>query len=246
MTDEPRSGQGDPPNLSLPPEQSRSGEVIAKVVEGAASAVPIVGGPLAVVIATVFGMAYSRRVDQWRDDLTAAVQYLMDNQGLTVEELADSDDFLDAVATATRVAATTASQEKLHRLRNALVNIGSGTALRSDKQAIYLRYIDELTPSHMSLLDFMTDPPGYCERHQVPWPNVMMGGLGAVVDQALPELAADKDFLETLGADLSRFGLISHPGFNSVMSGERLKAGRGTAKGAEFVSFISSPLDQDD
>lgn len=246
MTDEPDTGHGDQPTVSSPPQQSRSGEVIAKVVEGAASAVPIVGGPLAVVIATVFGMAYSRRVDQWRDDLTDAVQYLLDNQGLTVEELADSDDFLDAVATATRVAATTASQEKRHRLRNALVNIGSGTAIRPDKQAIYLRYIDELTPSHMILLDFMTDPPGFCERHQVPWPNIYSGGLRAVVEVALPELAADRDFLDTLAADLSRFGLVDHPGFSSMMTGEGLKAGRGTAKGAEFVSFISSPLDQDD
>jgi hypothetical protein len=30
----------------------------------------------------------------------------------------------------------------------------------ADKQAVYLRYIEELTPSHMRLLEFMNDPPG--------------------------------------------------------------------------------------
>lgn len=92
----------------------------------------------------------------------------------------------------------------------------------------------------------MNDPPAYCQRHQVPWPNIYMGGLRAVIEQALPDLAAGQDFLETLGADLTRFGLINQPGFNTMMTGEGLKAGRGTDKGAEFVSFISSPLDQAD
>jgi hypothetical protein len=121
--------------------------------------VPFVGGPLAVVTATIFGYAYSKRVDQWRDELTATVQYLIDHHGLTAEDLADDDEFLDAVATATRIAAAPSSADKRRRLRNALINIGSGKAPEADKQAIYLRYIDELTPSHMRLLDFMNDPP---------------------------------------------------------------------------------------
>ncbi len=70
-----------------------------------------------------------------------------------------------------------------------------------------------------------------------------MGSLGSVIEAALPELAVDRDFLETLGADLSRFGLVSNPGFYSMMTGEGIKAGRGTAKGSEFLAFISSPLD---
>lgn len=242
MTNE--SNRDDQPTVPTSPEQSRAVEAIAKVAEGAVSAVPFLGGPLAVVVATVFGYAYSRRVDRWRDELTASVQYLMENHGATVEDLADNDDFLDAVAIATRVAATTASDEKRHRLRNGLINIGRGAAPHSDKQAIYLRYVEELTPSHMLLLDFMNDPLAYCQRHEIPWPNIYAGGLGTVIKEALPNLAADKDFLETLGGDLARFGLTNQPGFNTMMTGEGLKAGRGTDKGLEFITFISSPLDQ--
>jgi hypothetical protein len=220
--------------------------LIGKAVEAGVSAVPIVGGPLAVVIATVFGYAYSKRIDRWREELTAAVQYLMDHQGVTVEDLADNDDFLDAVATASRIATATSSEDKRRRLRNALINIGNGSAPQADKQAIYLRYVDELTTAHMRLLDFMIDPPGYCERHGVEWPNIVAGGLNSIIEVALPDLAGDRPFLETLGSDLSRQGLIDNPGFYSMMSDAGLRAGRVTSKGAEFLAFLTSPLDAGD
>jgi hypothetical protein len=79
------------------------------------------------------------------------------------------------------------------------------------------------------LVDFVNDPPGYCQRHQVPSSNISMGGLRSVIGQALPDLAADKDFLETLGAALTRFGLVNQPGF-TMMTGEGLKAPRGTTR----------------
>jgi hypothetical protein len=149
----------DEPKVPVSPREPGPAKWIGKTLEAGASAVPFVGGPLAVVTATIFGYAYSKRVDQWRDELTATVQYLIDHHGLTAEDLADDDEFLDAVATATRIAAAPSSADKRRRLRNALINIGSGKAPEADKQAIYLRYIDELTPSHMRLLDFMNDPP---------------------------------------------------------------------------------------
>lgn len=236
------SVENEDPVAPQPPQQSSAAKWSGTLVEAGASAIPLLGGPLAVAIATVFGYAYGRRVDKWREDLTSTVQYLIDHRGVSVEDLADDDEFLDAVATATRVAATTSSEQKRQFLRNALTNIGLGHAPDADKQAVYLRYIEELTPSHMRLLEFMNDPPGYCSRHEVPWTyNGMMGGLGTIVDAALPDLAADKPFLDTLAGDLTTFGLISSPGFNTIMSATGLAAGRGTPKGTEFITFISAP-----
>ena len=91
----------------------------------------------------------------------------------------------------------------------------------------------------MRLLDFMIDPPGYCERHGVEWPNIVAGGLNSIIEVALPDLAGDRPFLETLGSDLSRQGLIDNPGFYSMMSPAGLHAGRGTSKAQS--SWLSSP-----
>jgi hypothetical protein len=47
----------------------------------------------------------------------------------------------------------------------------------------------------------------------------------------LPDLATNKAFLATFGADLGRIRLFDHPGFNSVMSDTGLRAGRGMTEG---------------
>ena len=228
-----------------PPEQSKAYQALSKTVEAAAGMVPFVGGALGVAVAHFFGAAYERRLDEWRTELTEAIQYLTEHDGVSVEDLADDDGFLDAVATATRIAGTTGSKEKRRYLRNALINVGSGTAL-GDKQAVYLRYVDELTPAHMQMLALLNDPPGYLEQAGIPWPNLMMGGLGAIVERGLPELYADEPLLHTVVADLDRYGLADNPGLNTIMSGEGIRAGRSTPKGREFVAFIRAPDEDKD
>jgi len=204
------------------------------------SLIPIVGGPLSVVVATLFGYSYEKRLSAWRDEVVGQIRRLHEERGISVEELANNDDFLDAVATATRIAETTSSSEKRRYLASALFNVGAGAGVGADKQAIYLRYVEELTPSHMTMLSLLNDPPRFLNDRGIPWPNIMMGGLGAVVERALPVLYADKPLLETVTDDLQRYGLAQNPGLNSVMTGEGLKAGRGTPKGKEFVDFITS------
>jgi hypothetical protein len=113
----------------------------------------------------------------------------------------------------------------------------------ADKQAVYLRYIEELTPSHMRLLEFMNDPPGCCSRHDVAWPgNIMMGGLGPIVDAALPDLAADEPFLDTLAGDLSRPLELTRPatlgGGSAEVEGEYVFAPHDAAGVGEAVAQV--------
>lgn len=222
-----------------PPRESTGQAVASNVTEAVTSLIPVVGGPLSVVVATLFGYSYQKRLEAWRDEVVAQIHRLQEERGIPVEELAGNADFLDAVATATRIAEITSSGEKRRYLANALFNVGAGTSVGPDKQAIYLRYLEELTPTHMTMLSLLADPPRFLEDRSIPWPNLMMGGLGSIVDRALPELYADKPLLETVTGDLQRYGLAQNPGLNTVMTGDGLKAGRVTAKGREFVEFIS-------
>ena len=223
-----------------PPRESTQHVVAANAAEAATSLIPVVGGPLSVVVATLFGYSYQKRLEDWRDEVVAQIRRLNDERGVAVEDLAGNPAFLDAVATATRIAEMTSSSEKRSYLANALFNVGVGTSLVPDKQAIYLRYVEELTPSHMTMLSLLDDPPKFLDDRGIPWPSIMMGGLGSIVELGLPELHADKPLLDTVVDDLQRYGLAQNPGLNAIMSGEGLKAARGTAKGREFVQFISS------
>lgn len=227
-----------------PDEKSGARQVTEQAMEAVTGAVPFVGGALAVVLAHAFSHSYEKRLRAWMEQLADVVQELIDRvDGLDVEGLSEDDDFMDAVATATRIAEKTSSQAKRAALQNALLNIGAGSLPDSDKRAVYLRYIDELTPSHMVLLDFFDDPPAFLAHRSHAWPNLMMGGLGSVLQVALPDLYADTAFLDTLTADLASWGLVSNPGLNTVMTGDGLKAKRTTAKGREFMAFIKGPFD---
>ncbi|MGC3954347.1 MAG: hypothetical protein QM804_08885 [Propionicimonas sp.] len=226
-----------------PPVESTAQVVVAKSVEAAASLLPVVGGPLSVVIATLFGVSYERRLHEWRDEVTARIRELNESLGVRIEDLAQDGAFLDALAAATRIAEMSSSAEKRAYLANALYNIGAGSDLSDDKQTIYLRYIEELTASHMVMLEFLGDPPAFLKRRGIPWPNILMGGLGAVAKVALPELCDDGPLLETVLTDLERLGLVQRlPGFNTVMTDQGLRTGRGTRKGSEFLAFITRPI----
>ena len=228
----------------LPAEKSGARQVTEKAIEAVSGSVPFVGGTLAVVLAHAFSHSYEKRLRVWMEQLAEVVQELIDRvDDLDVDGLSKDDGFMDAVATATRIAEKTSSDAKRAALQNALLHIGTGAAPDEDKRDVFLRYIDELTPSHLVLLDFFNDPPGFLDRRGIPWPNISMGGLGSIVQAALPTLYADKTFLDTLVGDLDRWGLISNPGLNSVMTGSGLQAGRSTEKGREFAVFVGGPFD---
>ena len=222
----------------VPPSRSESRQVAGKTAEAAVAAIPVVGGPLAVVVATLFGFSYDRRLTAWREEVFDRIRAL-EKQGVSVEDLANDDAFLDALAQATRTAEAQSSEEKRRYLADALFNIGAGTPVTADKQAVYLRYLEELTISHMQMLAFLTDPPGFLAERDVPWPNISAGGLGNIVQAGLPELYADKPLLDTVLGDLQRFGLADSPGLSAVMTGSGLRAPRGTDKGREFMRFIT-------
>lgn len=225
-----------------PPRESTSRTVVAKTTEAAVSIIPIVGGPLAVVVATLFGYSFEKRLGEWREQVMEQIQRLTDERGIAIADLADNDEFLDALATATRTAETTSSSEKRTYLATALFNIGAGTELATDKQAIYLRYVEELTPSHMKVLALLNDPPAFLAAREIPWPPAVAfvgGSFRSIVEVALPDLSADGPLLDTVVDDLQSYGLAEIPSLNSMMSESGLRTGRGTRKGSEFIAFIT-------
>lgn len=228
----------------LPEEKSARRRRTEEAMEVAASLVPFAGGVLSLKYAHAFRQADERRAAVWQGQVTETLNALETRvDGLSVDALFENDQFVDALATATRIAEKAASKIKRAALQNALFNIGAGTTLDVDKRTIYLRYVDELTPSHMTLLRFLDGPVEYLAHHAVAWPNVMMGGLMSVVEVAFPGWAADEPFLSTLAGDLESRGLVDSPGFKTVMTGDGLKAQRTKAKGREFMEFVSGPFD---
>jgi hypothetical protein len=235
------------PQVSEPPEKGTRRQIGEAAVEAAVSAVPIAGGPLAVVWVQWAGAAYAKRKQEWEREIASAVQDLIDKvDDLAPERLVENVSFLDAVAFATTAAVTTGQQEKLDALRNAVLNTALPGDLDADTQAIFLRHVRDLTPSHLRLLKLLSDPPKWFAERDIPWPdNIISGGLGeSVVEVGIPELAGRRDLYDQLERDISAAGLYRGGGLHVTMSAGGLATGRATEAGKAFLAFISDPRDR--
>ncbi|MQA78089.1 MAG: hypothetical protein GEV10_06365 [Streptosporangiales bacterium] len=228
--------------ISDPPERSTDKAVAATIIEAGLSAVPVVGGPVAVIWAAVVGAAYEKRREQWQKDITEAVQDLLDQvDELTAESLAQNTEFLDALAHATASATATGQQDKLDALRNAVLNSALPSDLDSDTRAMFLRYVRDFTPSHLRLLRLLANPLDWYASRGLAWPNLSAGGLSHIIERGIPELKGRRDLYDRLFADIAAAGFTNTGSLHGMMTGQGLTAERTTEMGNAFLAFVTDP-----
>lgn len=203
--------------------------------------VPIAGGPLAAALALAMGWSYNRRMTQWLERLAEAVTELQDaTDGLTFEDLAENEDFTDAVVNASRAAQATHQQVKLDALRNGVLHSLLDNAVDTDTQARFFRLVEQFTAGHLRLLVFMDDPGRPFDDRGEPRPQ-SMGGRGHVLEKAMPEFAGRRDWYDLLHSDLAGAHLINSGGLQTTMSTSGLYEPTTTALGQDFLRFIAPP-----
>ncbi len=141
-----------------------------------------------------------RRTEKWMEDVAEALRALEQNRGIKIEALQNNDLFITVVTQATRVAIGNHQREKLEALKNVIVNSASSHE-NEDIQIIFIRFIDELTPSHLFLLKFFIDEEerlGKIKSYAEVFDMVVSGKINI----------ASKDDLRMLIGDLSTRGLL--------------------------------------
>ena len=83
--------------------------------------------------------------------------FLEENFGEEFENLKNNEKFITVLIQVTRVAMQTHQKEKLDALRNAVVSSVYAQDISDDLQLTFIRFIDELTPSHILLLKFFVE-----------------------------------------------------------------------------------------
>lgn len=231
------------PIPDLPEQNSKKRTAVEVASEGAVGSIPFVGSLLAATLSAFFSATQENRTREWMEEMSKVIQVLLDRvEDLEAQELAENPAFYDAAVAAARIATANSAAEKHQALQNALFNVGMGDGLDADKRAIFLRYVDELTPSHIALLRLADDPPGWFETRGLAWPS---GSLLGVVKAAFPAWANDEAFIDTLAADLSSRGLTDTLPLRVMMTDNGVKAQRTKPKGRQFMAFISGPFDAD-
>lgn len=121
-------------------------------LRAALAAIPFAGGAATEVFNAILTPPIEKRRTQWMENVSRAISTLSQSDAAIVERITGDEKFQSVLIQATWVAIRNHQQEKLDALRNAVLNSAEGTTVSVDRQLLFVRYIDELTPSHLLVL----------------------------------------------------------------------------------------------
>ena len=208
------------------------------VVRASATAVPVIGGPLAVVIEEVWQPRWLHQGREFVEQLADDVEAMGTELYASVDELREAleqPEVSEVFYRAGQIASVSSQTASRRRCRAAVLN-----TVRQPQNAAYnlrfVRLIDELAPAHFTLLALLEDPagnPAFASLVE----NTMMGGMSGPVAEVL---GYDDGFVQMLSADLSRRGLGEVP--SGMMSAPGLLSKRPTDLGDQLLEFVRLPV----
>jgi len=226
-----------PPEVAQPPER-RARDTIA---EAGLAAIPYAGGSLSVLY-RLLGTGLEKRRETWERELVDALNDVIRRvEGLGLADLADNEQFLDAVAAASAAALATADQDKLAALRNAVLNTAIPSDLGPATQAIFMTHVRDFTPFHLRVLKLLDAQYQWLEERgyakQWPGPDTPIARAVAI---GLPELEGEGELARQLGNDLDAAGLAQVGKYWGKPFGGTTPA-LVTERGKAFLRFITDP-----
>lgn len=220
------------PKNHIPPLK-KSDEIALAFTRGLISELPG-GGLLLEVGSVVVPERYKRFFRATKSDLAK----LIEAGKVTQEDLMHNENFHSVLLSAAMIAVRNHQEEKLEMLRNAVLNAALPDAPEDDIQAMYLSYLDRLTPWHVRILKFFDIPR---ER------SAYIEGVAAVLEKEFPDLQGKSSFCMSIMADLESLNLITNDltGASFTKYAERSEDNVITTNsGREVLKYIASPLDK--
>ena len=202
---------------------------VASVVPVLASAIPGLGGPASQLVSTVLALPLERRRTAWLNEVAERLAKLEQTiEEFTVAALADDEEFVTAMTSATLIALRNHDAEKLAALRNAVVSVALHREPDAELQSIFLTFVDNLTPLHMQLLAIFRDKPDAKAR-----PTDHIPGPEDHVRAILPNLPPNTYDLLCLDLENRKLVVDSQEFVVGAIPGNL------TALGHKFLEFIS-------
>jgi len=215
-------------------EVEDSRDVPRAVVAAAASAVPIVGGPLGVVLQEVWAPRWQRNTVEFVEELADDVEVL----AMEAEELRlklEDEGVAEVFYRAGRTAQISSHAATRRRCRAAVLN----AARQPENASLNLRFvrmIDELTPAHFTLLKFLQDPAAD-EAFSAALQKIMGG---SIVGPTAEAVGYSEEHIQLMNGDLSRLGLGQFPG--GMITGNGMLSKRTTDLGDKLLAFVEHPV----
>jgi len=134
-----------------PPPTDPKAELTAALVKGLVSVVPFVGG----VVSEVAGLYLNpleKRKQLWLNEVARAIEEIQERFSRLPESLENDESFISFLYQTTILALKNHQREKLEALSNALVSAADPERDSEDLVFQFIRYIDELSVTHLQIL----------------------------------------------------------------------------------------------
>jgi hypothetical protein len=228
-----------PIHLEPAPESTAFDHALTAAKVGAV-ALPFLGSGIA-LFELITTPLRGKRLSDWCEEVRLGLNELSETvAGLTPEKLAASEEFNSAFIQAAQAAMKTHEKDKLDALRNAVLNVASGTANRDESQVTaFLALVDRFVSAHLQILHKFQSPPaaGHYDRWSITIQNP--GTPTRWIKEFIPSLKLeDTNFIRMLVTDLYNAGLTPiSPDAQTIPRDNQMI----TAFGSGFLNFISEP-----
>lgn len=220
--------------------ENRPEDFINRGIRAGVGALPVVGGSLVEFLAFVIGdPAQERRDDFMRETLQRVKSLEGKFEQASADNLRQNEQFQATFIEATRLAVTTASDEKRRLFQNAILNSAIDPPAEFMRQA-FMRMLDEISAAHVVFLNFLANPKAN-DAAAAKAKTMMAGGFNSIVEAALPDLYNDKSVYSLVCADLNRLGLADTSSFAAMTTAGAFLQSRTTSLGISFLKFVKDP-----
>lgn len=138
-------------NLVPPSSKISKGDVGYAAIEAALGAVPGFGSTLSGVLKLCVASPAEKRMHEFLEEV-ASILNRMQQSGVSLNELVENETFQEVVATAIQSARRTANTIKRRALLGCIES-STSSKLQPDLQTWFVKQVDDLSPSHLYLLD---------------------------------------------------------------------------------------------
>ena len=137
-------------------------ELAMAIAKGALSSIPYAGGVIAEV-ANLYLNPLEKRKEAWAKRAQQAIEEIHERFARLPESLLDDEMFISSLYQLSDLAIKNHQQEKLELLRNAIVSAANPERASDDLILQFIRYVDELSVSHLRVLTELDKCPEVLE-----------------------------------------------------------------------------------
>lgn len=215
-------------------------DITYSLTKAGLGSIPVVGAAASELLGLIVTPPLEKRRSEWMLEVGVRLKKLEETKGIHLESLKENDTFIDIVIQTTQLAIKTSEEEKIKIYQNVIFNSLENHTPELAEIQIFLHLVESFTVWHIKLLVLFDNPKEWLITNGITPPELMMGSMFSVVDEAYPELKPKQKFCNLVWSDLYRAGLVNTDSLSGMMSGNGIYAKRTTEFGDKFLDFIKT------